>query len=884
MKKTKNYAMPYPEQDDYFNVEDFQDMMVSVDDLMKKISDSGAQISSDAEHLYNQTKAQMDNIQKRMNTFTSLKDGSTTGDAELEDIRVAYDGKEYGNAGEAVREQASDIHKALFGAGASIWSKAKSESTKYVAETKGICILNERFTAAGVVAKISRGTFAQNESTLNLDRECSAYIVEFEKNPGTVYMPSAETIKIVSTTKIIFEANGNARCWIPVEKGQYLAVDSTATAYTCENNHVPYMLYDQANKTLEFRGFGSAGSIEPVDPYSLALEYKLEYDMDDTGLVKQIDANREDVASLKEDLVTNVGGLSEKTYVVKMSYEKGYISGDNGILGMNNINYRTANIINLSRGDILTVNISKVGVVPHTYEDGIWKKYYTSFSAFCADGYGALTATSTTWTINIIKNCDIRIVVSLLDNSEIGSISQFADTVIITKLYNYKRIDNLEKSVSELTTDTILLKENKCDYPSILKKQNINILDGVIRGDGVLVNSQDSTNKHIEISIDSHYDKGSVCVSGSCLWKNLPFLLFLNDSSEVLETYGHDTGKFYENYVIGSVPVGCTKIVVNCQTEVGYLQYLLKTNLSVEEYINNKLESKTKNDSYWTDKKIVWFGTSIPAGVVNAGESGGNGSYPVRIGEMLGATVYNESVGSSAVRIGMHDAITNDDINGYSGCPATCCLFSLSGTVDEKKEIISNWSTWKNKFSIGVETIDSIISRGEEQERIYDRSYEVKLSKYLSGGSVGQCDLYVIDHGYNDAGNKNGVDYSDLIEVPPNPFDRTYFIGAMNYIINKIKTDNFRASICIVSHYNDEGIFKNLVEAQRYVADYWNIPFIEIFNKMGFSTSAKITINGITKTMKDLWLTDGIHPSSDTTGEALKHYAEVLYPLIRDVR
>lgn len=309
MKKTKNYAMPYPEQDDYFNVEDFQDMMVSVDDLMKKLSDSGAQISSDAEHLYNQTKAQMDNIQKRMNAFTALRDGSTTGDAELKDIRVAYDGKEYGNAGEAVREQASDIHKALFGAGASIWSKAKSESKKYVVETKGICILNERFTAAGVVAKISRGTFAQNESTLNLDRECSAYIVEFEKNPGTVYMPSAETIKIVSTTKIIFEANGNARCWIPVEKGQYLAVDSTATAYTSESNHVPYMLYDQANETLECRGFGSAGSIEPVDPYSLALEYKLEYDMDDTGLVKQIDANREDVASLKEDLANQENRL-----------------------------------------------------------------------------------------------------------------------------------------------------------------------------------------------------------------------------------------------------------------------------------------------------------------------------------------------------------------------------------------------------------------------------------------------------------------------------------------------------------------------------------------------------------------------------------------------
>lgn len=280
----------------------------------------------------------------------------------------------------------------------------------------------------------------------------------------------------------------------------------------------------------------------------------------------------------------------------------------------------------------------------------------------------------------------------------------------------------------------------------------------------------------------------------------------------------------------------------------------------------------------------MWFGTSIPAGVVHAGDDNGVNSYPIQVGDMLGAKVYNESVGSSAIRIGDYNSITSDDPNGYSGVPATCCLFSLSGTVDEKKEIISDWAVWKNKFKYGVDEIDSIINSGTVQSRIYDRSYEVKLSKYLNNGEVGTCDLYVFDHGYNDAGNKNGVDYSDLTKVPSDSFDRTYFIGAMNYIINKIKTDNFRASICIISHYNDEGVFKELVEAQRYIADYWNVPFIEIFNKIGFSTSAKITINGKSKTLKDWWLPDGIHPSSDVTGAALEHYANVLYPLIRDIR
>lgn len=56
---------------------------------------------------------QQTTLSNRMDTFTSLSQGSTTGDAELKDIRVGANGVTYPNAGDAVRGQYSQLKEDL---------------------------------------------------------------------------------------------------------------------------------------------------------------------------------------------------------------------------------------------------------------------------------------------------------------------------------------------------------------------------------------------------------------------------------------------------------------------------------------------------------------------------------------------------------------------------------------------------------------------------------------------------------------------------------------------------------------------------------------------------------------------------------------------------
>ena len=342
---------------------------------------------------------------------------------------------------------------------------------------------------------------------------------------------------------------------------------------------------------------------------------------------------------------------------------------------------------------------------------------------------------------------------------------------------------------------------------------------------------------------------------------------FVDEDYNVLDK-STETDSSVRKNIIMTAPYGTAKAIFNNNLET-------QNELIVREKI-----SSIDNKSFWKDKKIVWFGTSIPAGTQEW-------NYPYKVGELQGSIVYNEAVGSSCARAGCKSKITDNDPYGWTGANFYNVAYGLSGTLSEKNELISNFSKWKTLLEGCPETLSD-----SEKQKILSCSYENKLDKYLSDGSVGTMDLYVFDHGYNDNWFYNST-INQMDVIPDNNMDRFYYIGAMNFLINRILEDNPKAVICFIGHYEADRKETSIVtKAQQVLADYWRFPFIKTWKYLPF-TERTVQANGYWQmssgigtwveddkqhlmTMREVWLADGLHPYSDGSGKATLKYANLL--------
>lgn len=337
------------------------------------------------------------------------------------------------------------------------------------------------------------------------------------------------------------------------------------------------------------------------------------------------------------------------------------------------------------------------------------------------------------------------------------------------------------------------------------------------------------------------------------------------------------------------IPVGCKYVGISSFDDNAYFGKL-------ETKISNTTNSDVNTN---VGKKILWLGTSIPQ---QGAES--NTSYPELFAEAIGATVYNESLGSSVVRASIYTG-------SYVGMYYIPCLFSLSQTIAEKQSILDHWSSGLNSEGIITEggtygwrdlligTPPADYTTLATAEYILATSYENKLvAKYLDTEDenfIASPDIFVFDHGFNDLNPTTIYDdtLANAIAVPTPTNDRARFCGAMNYLIEIIHTYNPRAQIVFIGHYEND-VNTWVYQAQQVIAAYRKYPLLKLWEVLGISqlevTTTGFWTNNTTwnnsggtatvMTLKEIWMYDNLHPASLPTRE---HFAKKLIGLFKNI-
>ena len=142
----------------------------------------------------------------------------------------------------------------------------------------------------------------------------------------------------------------------------------------------------------------------------------------------------------------------------------------------------------------------------------------------------------------------------------------------------------------------------------------------------------------------------------------------------------------------------------------------------------------------WYGKRLVWLGTSIPA--AGKYDIDNPKSYPIMVGDLLGATVYNEAVGSSALHCKDPARINANNPYGFLDnfeAVSRC----ITNSSEEMEWIIEHFND-ANVFTVNV----PVSLSNDDKDFIRSCSWEVKLQKYFNASDF--PDAWIIDHGHND--------------------------------------------------------------------------------------------------------------------------------------
>jgi len=509
--------------------------------------------------------------------------------------------------------------------------------------------------------------------------------------------------------------------------------------------------------------------------------------------------------------------------------------------------------------------------------------YYNSSALNASTGAYYFTISNKAWAYISVQN-DIS-----ANGLLINSVKKFASPNWTTYLFNQKiqsTTDSINTINTTITGTKNAMRYNYVDHDSYVVGTYSKATPPVFASDGLNVYKIYTVAEGQTLKIHP-YGNPYIAV-----------YFCTNDSGTFISGSLYTVSSYNNTYQTFTVPTGATKLYVACEKNCIDYTY-------VERYGINK------NPTQWNDKSAVIFGTSIPAGF-GAGINGldttnyRENSYPLLMAHYLSMTITNEAVGSSCVCC-RKQSLVNPTTNPYGFINNFEAVSRCLTNTIEQMQWIANWINYKiNSGTYGNSgTYDSSVFTSAfpttwtttDTNYIKSYSYENKLVVNHLGNN--RKDLYIFEHGHNDIGTDN---FTTDTTGSNGMFS---YSGCMNFLINLILTDNPRTKIVIMSHYDNQkhtGV-NSIITAQKNVADYWEIPFLSLYDKLGMSqgtikTTGYWDVTGYsdgsawwvasggteqTISMVNLWLPDGTHPHTDKSGKANRHIAKQASELLKTV-
>lgn len=284
----------------------------------------------------------------------------------------------------------------------------------------------------------------------------------------------------------------------------------------------------------------------------------------------------------------------------------------------------------------------------------------------------------------------------------------------------------------------------------------------------------------------------------------------------------------------------------------------------------------TENEIVEDEIEILWLGTSIPMG-------NSYGNYPAIVDQLLGdnVTIYNISKSASVARAGSYKNISEDDslgIGAFYGF-SRGIMKSVSLSQAEKLEIYDKWDEWSEK--LGYE--GALDTSSDNMDLYLSCSYDGDLKKYLTEYEI---DYVIYDMGYNDVAVNGYSDLMEVTDIPEEYADRTYYIGASEFIFDKIHEYSPNTQIIIAGHYSNTD-YPGVASAQETLAEITGVDLYRTWEKTGWTTEL-VTVTGCFKdgywvedgverqmSIIETWCPDGIHPGNDYSGRANQYLAEI---------